>query len=512
MNLTRPSVLHSLIGAAVFLVSLIFLWNLVGDVMHLSLDEGIYLEGGERLLEGQVPYRDFFAFTGPMIYWLQAILEHTFGRNMPFLRLTATASLALMTLVVFAITSRLTDWGFGLGTAFIFLSYLSASTYMIIANHRWVSAAFACAALWAAFEAVGKTKPPLLWLLAGAAAAAAAWTTPSFIIGIGVYVLWLAFTDRPRLLPFCGGILLISLPAVAWLAAHGALMPMIDNLVWVAARYSKANSLPYAYNPSGWEVKSWSDPSLSLYFRLMSAISIGRYLIAPIGLPLLLATYAFLAWQKKLDPQRQLLLLGSAALFSTAYPRWDVNQMLFVMAPAAILFSLLAFRLPKLAQPVLTAVLVMWAAINYSSALRVSADDPSIPTRAGIQRSPITIATAYETLERHIPEGSTLFAYPYMPSPGFALHTRNPVRYSYIQPGMMSKQDEAQALSDLERHPPRFVLRQFFPPDQILNTWPNSDRSTLVMASIENFFDTRYHLVERVRSIHFDIQLVELNP
>ena len=480
--------------------------------MHASLDEGIYLEGGERLLEGQVPYRDFFAFTGPMIYWMQAGLEHTFGRNMPFLRLTGTASLALMTLVVFAITTRLTDWGYGLGAAFVYLSYFSASVYMIIANHRWVSAACACLALWAAFEAAGKTKPALLWLLAGAAAAAAAWTTPSFIIGIGVYVLWLAFTSRPHLLPFFGGILLVSLPAIAWLAAHGALMPMIDNLLWVASRYSKANSVPYAYNPSGWKSERWGDASLSLYSRLMAAISIGRYLVAPIGVPVLLGTYGFLAWRKKLDAQRQLLALGAAAVFCTAYPRWDVNQMLFTMAPFAILFALLAFGAPKLAQPVLTSALIMWAVINYSSALRVSADDPSIPTRAGIQRSPITIATAYETLERHIPAGSTLFAYPYMPSLGFALHTRNPVRYSFMQPGMMSKQDEAQALSDLERNPPRFVLRQYFPPDQIVHTWPNSDRSTLVMTSIERFFDTRYHLVERVRSIHFDIQLVELNP
>ena len=480
--------------------------------MHVSLDEGIYLEGGERLLEGQVPYRDFFAFTGPVIYWMQAGLEHTFGRNMPFLRLTGTASLALMTLVVFAITARLTDSAYGAGAAFVYLGYFSASTYMIIANHRWVSAAFACLALWAAFEATGKSKPALRWLLAGAAAAAAAWTTPSFVIGIGVYVLWLAFTDRRQLLPFFGGILMVSLPAIAWLAAHGALMPMIDNLFWVAARYGKANSVPYAYNPSGWKSERWGDASLSLYARLMALISIGRYLVAPIGVPLVLATYGVLAWRKKLDAQRQLLVLGAAAVFCTSYPRWDVNQMLFTMAPFAILFALLAFRLPKLAQPVLVSAVVMWAAINYSSALRVSADDPSIPTRAGIQRSPITIATAYETLERLIPEGSTLFAYPYMPSLGFALHTRNPVRYSYMQPGMMSKQDEAQALSDLSRNPPRFVLRQYFPPDQILHTWPNSDRSTLVMASIENFFDTRYHLLERVRSIHFDIQLVELNP
>lgn len=511
--MNRSLILHCLLGAAVFLATLFFVSSLAGDCLHAPLDEGIYLEGGERLLEGQVPYRDFFAFTGPLIYWLQAGLEHTFGRNMPMLRLSATASLALMTLVAFAITTRLTDWGYGLGTAFVYLGYISASTYMIIANHRWVSAAFACLALWAAFEASGKLiRPALLWFLAGIAAAAAAWTTPSFVVGIGVYLLWLAFADRRHLLPFCGGVLLVSVPSIVWLAAHGALLPMIENLGWVASRYGKANSVPYAYNPSGWEANRWGDTSQSLYIRVMAAIGIMRYVVAPVAVPLMLVTYGLLAWRKQLDPPRQLLVLGAAAIFFTCYPRWDVNQMLFIMAPFAILIARLAFRLPQLAQPLVTSAIVMWAVINYSGALRVSADDPYIPTRAGTQRAPIAMATAYERLESRIPEGATLFTYPYLPSLGFALHTRNPIRYSFMQPGMMSKQDEAKALLDLQSHPPRFILRQFFPPDQILNTWPNSDRSTLVMHSIEQFFDTRYHFVERVQSIHFDLQLVELNP
>lgn len=511
----RGTITHILLCAAVFIGALIFLTDLVGDVFHPSLDEGIYLEGGERLLNGQVPYRDYFAFTGPLTYWLQAWLENIFGREMPPLRLSATGSLALMTLAVFGLTARLTDWSFGLGTAIVYLGYFSASTYMIIVNHRWVSAALACLALWAAVEATTKTatRPKVLWILAGVAAAASAWATPSFILGVGVYLGWLAWRDRQHLLPFCGGILLVSVPAIIWLASHGALMPMIDNLFWVASRYSKANSVPYAYAVGG-PGPHWDDvdPSLTLYMRIMLFIGAARYYIAPIGVPVLLVIYGFIAWRGRLDAQRQLLVLSAAAVFLTSYPRWDLNQLLFIMAPFAVLIALLAYRLPLLAQPALMVVAFLWATMNYTAAWRVAAKDVTFPTRVGYQRGPVLMATAYERLEARVPEGATLFAFPYLPSLGFALHARNPIRYSFLQPGMMSKQDEANALGDLERTPPRFIIRQYFPDDQVLHTWPNSDRSTLAMSSIRQFIERRYRFVERVQSPHFDIELMELNP
>jgi hypothetical protein len=37
-------------------------------------DEGIILQGAERILRGQVPYRDFFSFFTPGSYYLLALL------------------------------------------------------------------------------------------------------------------------------------------------------------------------------------------------------------------------------------------------------------------------------------------------------------------------------------------------------------------------------------------------------------------------------------------------------
>lgn len=503
---------RTLICAAVFLASLFYINDLVGDIYHPSLDEGIYLEGGERLLEGQVPYRDFFAFTGPVIYWTQAGLERVFGRHMPPLRLSSMAALALMVTMIFALTSRFTDWFYGLAAALVYLGYTSASPFAIIVNHRWLSAGFAALALWAAVEATNRTaRPAWLWSLAGVAAALAAWTTPSFIVGVGAYLLWLVFRERQHLLPYCGGVLLVSLPAMAWLVANGALWPMVNNLVWVGARYTKANAVPYAYNPSG-RAFPWDDATLPLYTRAIAGISLARYYLSPIGGPLLLALYGWLTWRGKLDAPRQVLLLGAAATFITVYPRWDLNQLLYITAPFAVMFALLLFQLPKLAQPALATFFVFWSMYNYTGGQRVVADYPNFPTRAGMQRGHLTLLEGYEKLEKLIPEGATLFAFPYLPSLGFSLHAHNPIRYTFLQPGMMSKEDEANALADLEKHPPRFILRQYFPDDQVLNTWPSSDRSTLAMNSIRQFIDRRYRFVDVVQAIYYRVEVMELNP
>ena len=57
----------------VFLASFLYLY-LFRDYTAMDPDEGIILQGGERILRGQVPYRDFFSFFTPGSYYLLALL------------------------------------------------------------------------------------------------------------------------------------------------------------------------------------------------------------------------------------------------------------------------------------------------------------------------------------------------------------------------------------------------------------------------------------------------------
>src|SRR5690349_8050457 len=58
---------------------------------RLDYDEGILLQGAVRILQGQVPYRDFFSFYTPGGYYLYAALFKVFGTSIVVARATLIA-------------------------------------------------------------------------------------------------------------------------------------------------------------------------------------------------------------------------------------------------------------------------------------------------------------------------------------------------------------------------------------------------------------------------------------
>jgi hypothetical protein len=82
----------------VFMASFLYLY-LFRDYTAMDPDEGIILQGAERILRGQVLYRDFFSFFTPGSYYLLALLFKIFFRAiLPVLRvlvLTCFGSFAL---------------------------------------------------------------------------------------------------------------------------------------------------------------------------------------------------------------------------------------------------------------------------------------------------------------------------------------------------------------------------------------------------------------------------------
>src|SRR5260370_42335390 len=66
-----------------------------------SLDEGTVLHGAVRVLEGQVPFRDFFEVMGPgTFYWL-ALFFKALGANWLVTRVSLTLSIVLTTVLVY---------------------------------------------------------------------------------------------------------------------------------------------------------------------------------------------------------------------------------------------------------------------------------------------------------------------------------------------------------------------------------------------------------------------------
>src|SRR6266567_8739555 len=72
----------------------------------LEPDEGIVLQGAERILGGQVPYRDFFSFYTPGSFYLVAWLFRIFGDSFLVARTSLAVCGALGSVVTYSLARR----------------------------------------------------------------------------------------------------------------------------------------------------------------------------------------------------------------------------------------------------------------------------------------------------------------------------------------------------------------------------------------------------------------------
>src|SRR5262245_44199697 len=76
---------------------------------NLDADEGIVLQGAQRIVEGQVPYRDFFSFYMPGHYYLAALLFRVFGSSLFVARLQLVLCAVVFSALTHLVVRRTCD-------------------------------------------------------------------------------------------------------------------------------------------------------------------------------------------------------------------------------------------------------------------------------------------------------------------------------------------------------------------------------------------------------------------
>jgi len=464
-------------------------WIAASRVFLGDNDEGIYLTGALRMLRGEVPYLDFFVLTGPGSFALQAASLKLFGISLWAARLPLIFDLATMTACLFWLVSRLSGRFAAALASFAFLAFEMAWQSML-ANHRWDSSAWAFLAatlLFFAVESPAGPAPILASLVAGLAAAMAAWCTPPVAIAGLALAACLARPGRVRMLiAYLGGLATAFLAGAIALAASGALLPLIRSLGWTVAHYSAVNRAPFA-----WVIGGYAN-----LFRGSSLAQAGLTiaLLIFLTLPATLPFFSLIWLRKQPSPGIIVLMAASAALILSTYPRWDMLHLVYVAAPAYALAAPLIASW-RFVRPV--AVTTLLAAASLAGiALDQRLSEPSRQTMLGMVHGPPADLETMEMLQSHVHPSDTLFVYPYRPLAYFLTLARNPTRYSFLQPGMFPESDETLALEELEAQPPRWVFYMDLSPDQFLRIWPASDPRRLRMPRIESFLKSNYQKVE----------------
>ena len=122
----KPGSLHLLMCTLLALFAFYFNWATGHRGIDL-LDQSMIIDGGWRILQGQIPYKDFLIPFVPVTFYIQALFFRLFGVNWTatvlsacLLNVVATLSVIRMVRLLLGDRSRVLAWCAGFGTAVCF--------------------------------------------------------------------------------------------------------------------------------------------------------------------------------------------------------------------------------------------------------------------------------------------------------------------------------------------------------------------------------------------------------
>ena len=478
-------------------VAIFFTW-LIGNRLVLVNDEGIYLDGAVRLLRGSLPYRDFFALTGPGTFWNLALLFRLFGVRLAVARVLLVTDLALISACIYWLIAQLHCRKLALWVCGCYAALLAADTGSLVVNHRWDSTACSMLAVACLVHGIrcGRLWP---FVLAGATSAYAAWITPPIVLMAAVMLAWTSSRKQVgEISAFLAGLGVVSAMAVAALASSGSLRPLVNALVWTASQYSGANQFAYGGIIGGYRQLFSDAHGADWIVRLFLVFFVALPAIVPVfALPFCLAFGGF--------RRGPMLMVVSCALAAIAgcYPRMDTGHLIYA---APLWYVVAACAVAALTQGRVKMVLALGCSIGaFIFGLNAVIQRSTLEHMAG-RIGDLTVEPKDLSLVRDLTQsvrnGDGFFAFPYLPIAYFLTGGTNPTRYSFLQPGMMTDADEQIAVEALARTPPTKVLYMDVPASVYLRLFPSSDPSRLRMHRIEAWLDRYYDRSEPFSRAH----------
>jgi 4-amino-4-deoxy-L-arabinose transferase-like glycosyltransferase len=485
-------------------------------------DEGIILQGAQRILQGEVLYRDFFSFFTPGSYYLVALLFKVFGSSMLVARTALAVYGSLFSALTYLLARRVCSrWSALLAACFVTLTCMP---FRFIVLHNWDSTLWACLALYCALRtlesghwgwALGLGCFSALTLLFEQSKGA------GLIMGLALAYALIALTDRGRTI-FRRGQWLALAVGVAWpisvtliyFTLRHALSPMVADCLWPIYHYSGVNQVPYGY-------QNWPDSMrATLLFqanwsqRLVSLLVLAPCFIMPV-LPLV--AMGFLAYGcalgRKHNPGAEVgtyyLVVGSVLsglLVSVVIVRSDIIHFMYL---SPLLLLVLAWimdgrdvhsALFRAARPVLNFLLLAsFVAFGLALFLRTMDAPYKIGTRRGALKAPQP-DTVVAYIQAHVTPGERILVYPYLPLYYYLTGTFSPIRYEYLMPGMHTEAQVHDVLDQLASRPPCGVVFELNFYGKIANPWPRTPLRSIAYDPVGDWLVRHYHTCAVLRS------------
>jgi hypothetical protein len=555
----RPSRRNGLAWTVLILgVSLLLVpgfWARVADAMRGALDDSLIAEGwtfhaewgqhlawANGLAHGQLPGRDLYCLYGPLYGLGLAGAWALFGRSIDVFQ----AWWAIIVWVGIASAVGLAAWHLRRKALALLVPTLS-----FLFTGRYGLGLFALLLL-----SQGFTTERLSWYAAAGAVGGISLLFSQefgavFLVcaglGFGIRVAWpgARTTDArgrwPEMAAFAAGLLAIVVPCAAWLAYHGALLPMLRDLAEYPTLVMEGfGKLPFPSILESLPLRSASFDSDAMLLLRLDYATAATY-VAAIALVLRVDRFdprtpirslRRLHGAMRADPRRlALLLLAIYAIlsFRSALGRSSLARTAPVAAAAAMLLvvaidraldlwrrpgssrALLAWRAAAITAFIFFGGFLQHAALRVPAALlgtvsegfRIAGFTPPLKAPGyidGIALSPAWMPGAADVnqvtrwiRENTAPDDAVLFL-PNHASFYYLIDRPSPIRF-VLSHQMVTDAHRAETLAALRARPPRYIV--WAPSSLLLDGLPHE---AYIGSDIMDWIHTNYQLERRIRS------------
>jgi len=431
-------------------------------ILMVGTDEGTLDYGALRVIKGQVFARDFFEVIGPgTFYWLAAFFK-IFGVSFFTTRICLFVTSFGTALLMYFLSRRMCGKYQALPCV-ILAATSFGGLWPAISHHDdsnfFALMAVACIALWVD----GYSKRLLLagGILAG--------LTTCFLQPKGMLLMvgFVAFVvvqrrEGPGLVSALGQLIVGYTSVVGavlfYFWRESALHDLIyANVVWPSQHYGVVNSVFYGHGIlmnywDHWMAGRAVFPGIVPIGAIMM-IPIMYLAILPVLTPLLGARFR---WDLQ-QPQVQLLWLSGVAVWASELHRMDMTHLVFG-SPILIILSVhfLTSYAGRLASASLQMLTISGAWLGMFNLLILTVAHP-VETRIGTVRM-FSDWRAPSFVEKNIPAGEEIFAYPYCPSYYFLHDLVNPTRFSIMVYNYNTKEQFEETIHLLERKKVKYVV------------------------------------------------------
>jgi 4-amino-4-deoxy-L-arabinose transferase-like glycosyltransferase len=501
------------IAAAIFAVTLAYLW-LFRRYTSMEPDEGIVLQGAQRILRGEVLYRDFFSYFTPGSYYFLALLFKVFGSSFLVARTALVFFGGIYSAVAYLLARRVCSRASAIFVAA--LVTLTTLPYRFEVLHNWDSTLWACLAVYCAVRWL--ESPHWKWAFAtGSLVSLTCLFEQSkgvgLAIGLGAGLVVIALLDRQRscwqgtlALGLAAGMVWPFLVTVAYFGAQHSLSLMLADWFWPLQHYSLANHVSYGY-------QNWSENARHLLFgsgsltvRVIMIVAISPCFLIP-ALPL--AAAGLLGyWMVQMARRRRARAISahyvlicaalSGLLLSVVIGRADIIHFMYLLPLFAVPLSWMIDgrdipgQLFHKAKPFFVTYSVI-ASLLFATPLLLRAVNARMPvqTRRGVVDVPAS-DTVVEYVQAHVAAGEEILVYPYLPLYYYLTDTANPTRYEYFQPGMHTPQQAQEMLAELTTARVPVVLFETSFWEKIPTSWPGTPLSAIVRDPVSDYIQREY--------------------